>query len=83
MVSFGVSSNELDSANHAAAGVGKLPTMGYDSECGPDNIAVRILRDIVAYNAFNCDYNGALAAEQAKLMKSLGLVAAGYNVRPS
>jgi alpha-galactosidase len=44
-------------------GVGKLPTMGYDT-----------------YNAFEKNYDGALALEQARLMKEYGLVDAGYNV---
>ncbi|KFY15885.1 hypothetical protein V492_01699 [Pseudogymnoascus sp. VKM F-4246] len=43
-------------------GVGKLPTMGYDT-----------------YNAFEKNYDGALALEQARLMKEYGLVDAGYN----
>jgi hypothetical protein len=46
-----------------AIGVGKLPTMGYDT-----------------YNAFEGDFDGALALEQARLMHEHGLVAAGYNV---
>lgn len=46
-------------------GVGKLPTMGYDT-----------------YNAFEKNYDGALALEQARLMKEYGLVDAGYNVSP-
>lgn len=44
-------------------GVGKLPTMGYDT-----------------YNAFEGDFDGELALEQARLMHEYGLVAAGYNV---
>jgi alpha-galactosidase len=32
------------------------------------------------YNAFNCNYTGALATEQARLMHEYGLVDAGYNV---
>ncbi|KFY98616.1 hypothetical protein V498_01375 [Pseudogymnoascus sp. VKM F-4517 (FW-2822)] len=43
-------------------GIGKLPTMGYDT-----------------YNAFEKNYDGALALEQARLMKEYGLVDAGYN----
>lgn len=31
------------------------------------------------WNAFACGYDGALALEQASLMKSYGLVDAGYN----
>lgn len=33
------------------------------------------------YNAFNCNYTGALATEQARAMHEYGLVEAGYNVR--
>lgn len=32
------------------------------------------------YNAFEKNYDGALALEQARLMKEYGLVDAGYNV---
>jgi hypothetical protein len=32
------------------------------------------------YNAFERNYDGALALEQARLMKEYGLVDAGYNV---
>ena len=35
------------------------------------------------YNAFNCNYTGALATEQARLMHEYGLVEAGYNVSSS
>lgn len=30
------------------------------------------------WNVFGCDYDGALALEQAQLMQEYGLVAAGY-----
>jgi hypothetical protein len=32
------------------------------------------------YNAFNSNFTGALATEQARLMHKYGLVAAGYKV---
>jgi len=32
------------------------------------------------YNAFNSNFTGALATEQARLMYEYGLVEAGYNV---
>jgi len=34
------------------------------------------------FNAFNCNYTGALVTEQARLMHKYGLVKAGYNVSP-